>query len=624
MITRSYYASNVSGFLTTPSNHIKGQLAVRVGKEYAGDETQQIAAWDTQIEILKTALCSFGNLADNWGILLELPLLRLGRRIDTVLIIGEYVVSIEFKMGANRFLGGDIDQAVDYALCLRDFHGNSHGHEIVPILCAENGPVSYQNGDLVFTDDVSNCLRVNKDTLKDALKAIAAQMGDKQFDWAAYDQSSYHPTPDVVKAARQIYAGHDVKDIGRNDAAADALEIAANQLREITESAREKGEHVICFVTGEPGSGKTLLGLDLVFSGTAGRVAGEPAALLSGNRPLVFVLQEAITLDARDRLGIKAKEAQRQSQQALQTLLGYLKDHAPDSSTPPENVIVFDEAQRAWDATTGFKLMGREKSEPELFFEILNRLPWACLVCLVGPGQEINRGEGGLALWGEALANQNGNWKIYASNVVLNGANGISGLFDNVDTNSLEITSSSNLHLRTNLRAFRNDLHGKWVEALLAGKINEARAIADKMESPPALITRDLTKLKSWLLERRRGEHRVGLLASSGAVRLVAEGIPPSPRSNELKDVIHWFLKPTGDYRSSNALEAPLSEFVCQGLEIDYVGLCWGNDLIWENDEWVPRKMRAPNWSVSRNPEERQYSLNARRVLLASSRALGS
>ncbi|MZR31464.1 DNA/RNA helicase domain-containing protein [Sneathiella litorea] len=171
------------------------------------------------------------------------------------------------------------------------------------------------------------------------------------------------------------------------------------------------------------------------------------------------------------------------------------------------------------------------------------------------------------------------------------------------------------------MRAFRNELHGKWVEALLAGKIDEAKATADKMESPPALITRDLTTLKTWLRERRRGEHRVGLLASSGAVRLVAEGIAPSPRSNELQDVIHWFLRPTGDYRSSNALETPLSEFVCQGLEIDYVGLCWGNDLIWQNDEWVPRKMRAPNWSVSRNPEEKQYRLNAYRVLLTRSRA---
>ena len=175
--------------------------------------------------------------------------------------------------------------------------------------------------------------------------------------------------------------------------------------------------------------------------------------------------------------------------------------------------------------------------------------------------------------------------------------------------------------IQTSLRVYRNDAHGRWVEALLAGDIETASAIARKMERPPAFITRDLDTLKSWLHARQRGEQRVGLLASSGAVRLIAAGVPPSPKSNELSDIVHWFLRPTGDYRSSNALEVPLSEFVCQGLEVDYVGLCWGNDLIWEDDAWVPRQMRAPRWKVSRKDEARQYRLNAYRVLLTRARA---
>jgi hypothetical protein len=398
------------------------------------------------------------------------------------------------------------------------------------------------------------------------------------------------------------------------------LERTADRLKAIAEEARRDQKKVVCFVTGEPGSGKTLLGLDLVFSGTAGRVAEEPAALLSGNRPLVVVLQAAIAEDARRREGIKAHEANRRAQQALQTLLGYLKDHADANASPPENVIVFDEAQRAWDADTGLKLLGRAKSEPELFMEIMGRLPWACLVCLVGSGQEINRGEGGLALWGEALAKSE-DWTAHISEKALAAREGLLGFFDIASGADVSLVNDRELHLNSNLRAYRNNLHGGWVAALLDGNIDKAREIADEMEHAPAFVTRDLSEMKVWLQMRRRGDQRVGLLASSGATRLVAEGVPPSPRSDSLETVVHWFLKPAGDFRSSNALETPLSEFVCQGLEIDYAGLCWGNDLIWDGQAWMPRKMRAPTWQLLRKDAEQQYRINTYRVLLTRGRA---
>ena len=348
--------------------------------------------------------------------------------------------------------------------------------------------------------------------------------------------------------------------------------------------------------------------------------SGEPAALLSGNRPLVHVLQEAIAEDAKTRTGIAKREARRQAQQALQTLLGYLKDYQDPKSGPPEHVIVFDEAQRAWDAETGLKLLGREASEPQLFLEIMGRLPWACLVCLVGPGQEINRGEGGLPLWARAIANAKG-WSGFASKAALHDRAGLLGLGHGTDIGELDLHLDPTLHLETNLRAYRSSLQGRWVEALLIGRVDDAAAIAASMQHPPAYVTRDLAALRAWLKKRRRGGHRVGLLASSNATRLIAEGIPPSPMSNQLQQVVHWFLRPTGDYRSSNALEVPLSEFVCQGLEIDYAGICWGNDLIWRNHEWLPRKMRAPRWSRIKNSENRQYRINTYRVLLTRARA---
>lgn len=613
---KSYFGGTVAEFLATPTSTLVGQLATRVSSEHRGDEAQQVRAWQIEVELLKAALAS--DACRDWGILLELPLLRLGRRIDAIILIGDCIACIEFKIGASRFFGTDVDQAVDYALCLRDFHAGSRSHRIVPILCADQAQDGHCDLSLTFVDHVGSCQRVNASNLAMALSRLSTMAGPAQIDWKEFDASSYSPTPDIVTAARALYAGHGVKEVGRADAPAEAMERTSDRLRQIAEEARASGSKVICFVTGEPGSGKTLLGLEMVLSGMAGRVSGEPAALLSGNRPLVRVLQSAIAEDARIRLRITASEAGRQAQQALQTLLGYLKDHEGAGSTPPENVIVFDEAQRAWDAETGLKLLGRKRSEAELFLEIMGRLPWACLVCLVGPGQEINRGEGGLRLWGEALAAAS-DWTAYASDRALRGQGGLSGLLDGVT--DLEVRIEADLHLMTNLRAHRNALHGNWVTALLRSAPSSAESITRQMDSPPAHVTRSLADMKDWLIARRRGGHRVGLLTSSGATRLIADGLPPSPRSDELDQVVHWFLRPTGDFRSSNALELPLSEFVCQGLEVDYAGLAWGNDLIWSNHGWTARKMRAPRWQVVRDADAYQFRINAYRVLLTRARA---
>lgn len=155
---------------------------------------------------------------------------------------------------------------------------------------------------------------------------------------------------------------------------------------------------------------------------------------------------------------------------------------------------------------------------------------------------------------------------------------------------------------------------------MLDGDLPAAAEIAAEMADPPALISRDLLEVKAWLKDRRRGGRSAGLLTSSGAVRLIAEGLPPAPRSNELDAIAHWFLKPRQDYRSAGALETPLSEFGCQGLELDYVGVCWGGDLLW-NDGWVPRKMAAPNWRKESKQERRRYRINGYRVLLTRARA---
>jgi hypothetical protein len=600
-------------------------LSVRVSEIHAGNEGQQLIAWRRQLEILREVLATQGAEIEGWGVCLEMPLQRLGRRMDVVFLIGATIAVVEFKIGSRSHTLQDQQQVEDYALCLRDFHSGSRGRLIVPILCSEQAlNVSFPNT-LIPVDSVAPVLQCNSEGLGDCLRVVSkAAKGEPQLDWKVFDSSSYNPTPSIVDAAKHVYAGHSVAEIGRGDAAAETLEQAASRLKEIALQARKEGSRRICFVSGTPGSGKTMLGLDLVFTGESGRVAGEPAALLSGNRPLVHVLREALAEDAAGR-GKTKKEARRQVQQGLQNLLDYLKEHSHQGGdAPPEHVLVFDEAQRAWDAEVGKKLLGRERSEPALFLDILNRMPWACLVCLVGPEQEINRGEGGLPLWGEALedAAQGGSrWFVHAADSAIHGGRHVGdGILSGVNEVELvQFEAEPVLHLEGGVRAFRTPSHGEWVAALLEGQIDTAASVAGEMETPPALLTRDLAALKAWLKDRCRGNQRVGLLSSSGAVRLIAEGLPPSPRSNELDQVVHWFLKPKTDFRSSNALEVPLSEFVCQGLEIDYAGICWGGDLIW-NDGWIPRKMSSPRWQLVKKPENRNFCLNTYRVLLTRAR----
>ena len=551
-----------------------------------------------------------------------MPLLRLGKRLDVVLLAPGVVALIEFKIGATRYDSADKAQTEGYAHSLRDFHEASQRRLVVPILCAEKAPD--RPTAITVADGVADLVLTNGRTLGRALTALEQHIDPNaaELDAIGFDLSPYRPTPTIIEAAQALYAGHEIADIGRGDAGDAELQAAASTLQAIAARTEMERTHTVCFVTGAPGAGKTLLGLDLALKSRSGT---RPAALLSGNRPLVHVLTEALATDRAARTGESKAAAKYQADAAIQNLLGYLKEHT-DGAVPPENVIIFDEAQRAWDAEVGQELMGRPNSEPELFLKILGRLEWSCLVCLVGYGQEINRGEGGLRLWGEALAREaaNGNrWRVLAASPAIEGGPGVTGdgLISGLGEVDLEIVREPKLHLANSMRAYRNPLHGKWVEAVLTGDANAARRIAGELVDPPALLTRDLDAAKAWLRQRRRGGRSVGLLTSSGAVRLVGDGIPPAPRSNELAAIGHWFLKPFTDFRSAGALETPLSEYGCQGLELDFVGLCWGGDLIWRDGAWLPRKMSAPRWQVLRDDEKRRFRLNAYRVLLTRSRA---
>jgi hypothetical protein len=611
MAVQAFYGAHVKDFMMDRPEAVVGLLTTRAALEYRGNQPEQARAWQEEVNLLHRAFREFPE-SETWSLLLEYPLRRLGRRLDAVILAPGVIIVLEFKIGAESHAQRYINQAEDYALCIRDFHACARGYLIVPIICAEHAeprmaPLTTN------TDAVGSAVLANASDLHQALK-VAASISSKELpslSWYDFDRGGYNPTPTIVDAARAVYAGHSVAEIGRTDAEGISLQRTAERLRHWALEARKRREHIVCLVSGTPGAGKSLLGLNLVLADGAGRVAGEPAVMLTGNRPLVQVLRGALVADARSRSDDGS--AQRAVQGALQTLLGYLKEHADEASNPPpEHVVVFDEAQRAWDAETGLKLLQRRRSEPELFLEILRRLPWACLVCLVGPGQEINRGEGGVALWGTALnreASMARPWRVVAPS-----PSTVNGSFP------LEIDSA--LYLAAGVRAYRNAHFGDWVNALLSADIEHARTLASAMTNVPAVVTRDLRSMREWLSLRRRGGRRPGLVVSSGAARLLADGVPPAPISNQLNTIEKWFLKSWPDYRGSDSLELPLSEFGCQGLELDYVGLCWGGDLIWSRESagWIPRRMRAPTWQVIRKPEPAQCRLNAYRVLLTRAR----
>jgi hypothetical protein len=606
----TFFGARVDEFMAVQPDAVVGALTTRAALEFRGNQPEQVHAWREQIVLLRNAFSKLSD-ADNWGLLLEYPLRRLGRRPDALVLTPGVIIVIEFKMGADVYAQNYIEQAQDYALCIRDFHRAARGRVIAPIVCAEHA--TRPNGYVpVITDFVGEVILTNGSDLHEALRAAAAiSTAGAPLLWRDFDIGGYNPTPTIVEAARAVYAGHSVAEIGRTDAEGEALQLTAERLRHWVIQAREHREHVVCLVSGTPGAGKSLLGLSLVLTDAAGRVVGEPAVMLTGNRPLVQVLRGALIADARSRSDNGS--ARRAVEGALQTLLGYLKEHAAEgASTPPEHVVVFDEAQRAWDEETGQKLLQRRRSEPELFLEILGRLPWACLVCLVGPGQEINRGEGGMALWGDALSREASVGRFWR--VVAPSSSAVEGTF------AIEVDPT--LYLAGGLRAYRNARFSEWVDALLSGDIDHAHALASAMTIVPATVTRDLRAMKEWLSLRRRGGRRPGLVVSSGAARLVADGLPPAPLSNELHTIENWFLRSWPDFRGSDSLEIPLSQFGCQGLELDYVGLAWGGDLIWSQNPpcWIPRRMRAPRWQVIRQAVSARYRMNTYRVLLTRAR----
>ncbi len=557
-------------------------------------------------------------------------MLRLQRRLDVVLLVGQRVLVIEFKVGATKYEPADIRQVEDYALDLRDFHGASHSLSITPVLCATMA--SHMDHRSTSSAGVGATCLCSAGSLADFLAELARRSDNgPQLDFSAWDAAPYRPVPSIIEAAELLYAGHEVREIAQASSAPENLGATTDRLIEIISDAQKNGRHVIAFVTGVPGSGKTLAGLNAIHDP---RFRGEerPAgAFLSGNTPLVTVLREALARDHARRTGKTLRDAAREVRSEIQGLMNYLEEYldAHPDRAPSDQVIVFDEAQRAWDADYGAKKFNRSKSEPALFLEIMDRHPdWAVIIALVGGGQEINRGERGLSEWGAALRERNETgsghkWKaITAPDIVTGGdATAWQSLFSGGECAEW-VERDERLHLSVCVRSYRCLLTTRWVNALLSGDIEQARQIAEEAEDLPIYLTRSLDRARQWLLENARGSRRCGLVATSGARRLRASGLGATLSANDLSEVANWYLLPKGDIRSSYALEVTANEYTSQGLELDYVGVCWDGDLLWDaaDQTWRVFQLAGPKWQTIKDTHKQRWAVNKYRVLLTRAR----
>lgn len=620
-MSRAYYSKSIADFLQEDSSSILGVLTKQHG--YQALEKSQQNAWEKQIVILKDQLLDL-----NGHIYFEFSIPRMGKRVDNIVILGDKIFLLEFKIGSEQYDKHSIDQVIDYALDLRNFHEGSHYANLVPILVSEQAPIVPNYFQKAQKLDCAVLL--NKQNLGEFFASFDS---NSLMDVVAWEQSSYKPTPTIIEAAQALYQNHDVAEITRSDAGAKNLSETAGCIGNIIEQAKQEYKKSICFVTGVPGSGKTLAGLNIANQRL--KVAeDEHAVFLSGNGPLVQVLQEALARDsviknkikkealARNSV-IKKEVALKEAQTFIQNIHHFRDEYLKNSQAPIEKVVVFDEAQRAWNQHQTSKFMSQKRgqsdfnqSEPEFLIEVMNRhQDWCVIVCLIGGGQEINTGEAGLVAWMQALQSSYPDWQVYYSNLIVNQDN---YLQDAAIKNwlSREGVEQNHLHLATSVRSFRSEKVSAWVHALLDIDEQAEQLWYEIKENYPIVLTRDLQKAKEWVKAQAKGSERYGLVASSGARRLKALGVNVK---NEI-DVANWFLNPKDDVRSSYFLEDVATEFDVQGLELDWVCIAWGENFYYQNGKWRYQSFKGCKWQNINKEEDKKFTKNAHRVLLTRAR----
>ena len=660
---RCLFNSDLASFLYSDINYIFGVLC----DNYHGEAlTTTREAWKSEIDIMRNVLSNLSD--DNGQIIFEYDIPRLGKRIDVVLLYRGIVFCIEFKVGESKILEADIDQVLDYALDLKNFHKLSQDSLIVPILVATK--FTDRSTDIqmsVYDDRVVNPLVTGETGIFDLITKVLDRFSDEppvDNNWAI---SPYAPTPTIIEAAKTLYESHSVENITRHEADKVSTDTTIAYIIDVIQKSKSNGEKSICFVTGVPGAGKTLVGLDVAvrqtYQGNDEPVEDEGAVYLSGNGPLVAVLNEALAQDNYQKCkGKKLTDSRREVGKFIQIIHRYRDNMLAKIKNPVENgvleidpekaikqaesgygevehVAIFDEAQRAWThkriadylkrgGTYGNKLKVPNFPMSEAAFLIWSldqREDWATIVCLVGGGQEINTGEAGISEWIDALNDRFPHWKVYIS-PKLTEAEYAEGKVNELLEENKNVTYSDSLHLGVSLRSFRAEKLSAFVHALLAIEPEKAAELYNEIKDKyPIVLTRDMEKAKNWLHGKVRGTERTGVLVTKESARFKPLGIHILPSGDE--NAVHWFLDDKANTKSSNYLEDAATEIQVQGLELDYTCLLWDADMRFDNEEWRFYKFNGTTkWNeqlpISESKQElRKYMLNAYRVLLTRARS---
>ena len=617
-MNRAYYKNSISDFLSEDDISILGKLSLNHSNRTL--EELQRNAWVSQIQILKDQLQEL-----NGHIYFEFTIPRMGKRVDNIVIIDDCVFVIEFKVGDGGFEKHAQEQVIDYTIDLKNFHEGSHHIKLIPVLVATKAKMIQNNLDEITNfNQVAKC---NKENIAKTLKEFIGLSG-VAIDILKWENSIYKPTPTIVEAAQALYKGHNVKEISRSDSGAINLSKTAYCLNKIIEHSKSNNQKSICFVTGVPGAGKTLAGLNIANERMKSH-EDEHAVFLSGNGPLVDVLREALTRDVVKEaklLGnsIKKDDAKRKTNAFIQNIHHFRDEYLKHKIEPTEKVVVFDEAQRAWTHKQVSSFMKRKKgienfamSEPEFLIDVMNRhKDWCTIVCLIGGGQEINTGEAGLEEWINAFKEKYQDWNIHYSNLI---ANSIDYIKSKEQKEWLKENAQSeiDLHLAVSIRSFRSEKLSNFIHNLLDLKTDQTRILFGEIKNDfPIYLTRDLNTAKDWLRSKAKGSERIGIIASSGARRLKALGVDVK---NEIS-APNWFLNPKDDIRSSYFLEETATEFDIQGLEIDWTCIAWGANFHLNNGKWKHQNFKGSKWMNINLDTEKEYLKNTYRVLLTRAR----
>ncbi len=619
---RAYYQNFIEDFIDSSPAEVLEILADN--NEFATETTQK-ESWKYQIIQLQRILQPFKG-----SVYFEYAIPRMGKRIDVLLIIKSIIFVLEFKVGEKDYHSHSIDQVWDYALDLKNFHETSHEKLIIPVLIATKAPSIDQVISTSKQDDnLIDPIKCNIETLRTIiLSALQFWDGRDEIDVKNWENGRYQPTPTIIEAATALYNNHSVADISRSDASAINLNETSTEINEIIKASRDRAEKAICFVTGVPGAGKTLVGLNIATK-HFDKESELYSVFLSGNGPLVKILQEAL---ARDKVKkakengkkLTKKEARSQIQTIIQNVHHFRDEGIRDKGAPIEHVALFDEAQRAWTLEQTSYFMRQKKdvlnfnmSEPEFLISCLNRHPdWAVVVCLVGGGQEINTGEAGISEWIYALERSFPDWKIYISNRLKDSEYNAEEVLNTIKVRR-DVVYSKNLHLAVSMRSFRAENVSLLVKQILDQEIASAQKTLNQLRDKyPIVITRDFQKAKQWLKSKARGTERYGIVVSSQAQRL-------KPYCIDVKspvDPVHWFLDDKDDVRSSYYLEDVATEFHIQGLELDWACVAWDADFRYNSDDWIYKSFKGKKWQNVNKPDRRLYLKNAYRVLLTRAR----